>query len=69
MSEVTLKIDGMHCGACVRRVTQTLEKLDGVKVEDVTVGAARVEASDPASATPAILAALQKAGYPAHAEN
>ena len=24
MAEFTLKIDGMHCGACVRRVTQAL---------------------------------------------
>ena len=30
--EVKLQIQGMHCGACVRRVTSALEKLGGVKV-------------------------------------
>jgi copper chaperone len=56
-----LKIDGMHCGACVRRVTQTLEKTPGVKVESVAIGSAQVETADPAT----VVAALKKAGYAA----
>ena len=51
----------MHCGACVRRVTLTLEKTPGVKVGTVAIGSATIEASDPEP----VLAALQKAGYPA----
>ncbi len=58
---MTLKIDGMHCGACVRRVTLTLEKTPGVKVGTVAIGSATIEASDPEP----VLAALEKAGYPA----
>jgi copper chaperone CopZ len=27
MAEFTLKIDGMHCGSCVRRVTQALSSV------------------------------------------
>ena len=64
MSEITLAIEGMHCGACVRRVTQALQRVSGTTVEEVRVGAARVQAEDAA----ALVAALAKAGYPAHAE-
>jgi len=56
-----LKIEGMHCGACVRRVTQALEKTPGVTVESVAIGSATIETADPASA----VAALKKAGYAA----
>jgi copper chaperone CopZ len=64
MSEVTLNIDGMHCGACVRRVTQTLERIPGTEVVEVRIGAARVNAEDAAQ----VVAALAKAGYTAHPE-
>lgn len=56
-----LKIEGMHCGACVRRVTQALEKTPGVKVESVAIGSAVVETADAAAA----VAALKKAGFAA----
>ncbi|MCX6604551.1 MAG: cation transporter [Acidobacteria bacterium] len=58
---MTLKIDGMHCGTCVRRVTMTLEKTIGVTVGAVAIGSATIEAADPEP----VLAALKKAGYPA----
>jgi copper chaperone len=61
----TLRIDNMHCGACVRRVSMTLNKLPGTKVEEVQIGAARLETS---ASPDEILAALGKAGYPAHIE-
>ena len=64
MSEITLQIDGMHCGACVRRVTQALQRVPGTVVEEVRIGAARVQSEDP---TP-LLAAIAKAGYTAHPE-
>jgi copper chaperone len=41
-NQLTLHISGMHCGACVRRVTQALERIPGVTVEDVQVGLASV---------------------------
>lgn len=37
-----IKIEGMHCDGCVRRVKMALEKLPGLHVEDVAVGSAKV---------------------------
>jgi copper chaperone CopZ len=66
MSEFTLRIEGMHCGACIRRVSQALGATDGLEVKEVRVGAARVASDqDPAPVDRAV-AALAKAGYPAH---
>jgi copper chaperone len=48
MERVTLAIDGMSCGHCVRSVEQALKSLDGVAVEQVAVGTATVQ-YDPAS--------------------
>jgi copper chaperone len=43
MSErIELKIDGMHCDACVRRVGMLLKRVEGVDVEKVIVGGATV---------------------------
>jgi copper chaperone len=64
VSDITLTIEAMHCGACVRRVTQTLQRVPGTTVEEVRIGAARVQAEDSAP----LVAALAKAGYPSHAE-
>jgi copper chaperone CopZ len=64
MAELTLHIDGMHCGSCVRRVTTAVESVAGVKAVEVRVGAARIEAA-PAN-TEAVLAALAAAGFGAH---
>ncbi|SNS96560.1 Copper chaperone CopZ [Granulicella rosea] len=61
----TLKIENMHCGACVRRVTMALNKLPGTQVEEVQIGAARIATT---ATPPEILAALDKAGYPARVE-
>ena len=35
-----LRIDGMHCEACVRRVRAALEKLPGLSAVEVNLGAA-----------------------------
>ncbi len=65
MSEFTLRIEGMHCGACVRRVSQALASTPGFTVEEVRVGAARLRADvDPAPVDSAI-AAVSRAGYTA----
>jgi copper chaperone len=39
----TLKIDGMHCDACVRRVRAALSSVNGIEVKDVKVGSAEIE--------------------------
>lgn len=67
MAQVVLLIDGMHCGACVRRVTQALQAVPGVQAEEVRVGAARLEVQDPVNVEAAI-SAVGKAGYSAHQE-
>jgi copper chaperone CopZ len=72
MSEFTLQIDGMHCGSCVRRASQALAAVDGVVVNEVRIGAARLtsatEPAPPDSIIDAAIAALAKAGYTAHRE-
>jgi copper chaperone len=67
MREVTLRIENMHCEACVRRVRQALEKLEGVRAGDVRVGAARVEAPDDVAET-ALIGAVERVGYSATIE-
>lgn len=69
MSEFTLQIDGMHCGACVRRVSQALSQTEGLTVKEVRVGAARIEADQQPEAVDKAVAALAKAGYAAHPES
>jgi copper chaperone CopZ len=73
LAEITLKIDGMHCGSCVRRVGQALAAVPGVKVGEVRVGAARLTAmGEQVPADDAIglaVAAVAKAGYTAHLES
>lgn len=68
MPEFTLQIDGMHCGACVRRVSQALEATPGVVVKEVRVGAARVSSNEEPAPVDAAIAAVAKAGYTAHLE-
>jgi copper chaperone len=67
MREVTLRIQNMHCGACVQRVSQALGKIKGVQVGEVRVGAARVQAPDDMPEG-ALVSAMEKAGYPALVE-
>jgi copper chaperone CopZ len=67
MSEVNLRIDGMHCGSCIRRVTQSLQAVAGAEVEEVRLGAARVRLN-PAASAQALIAGLSKAGFAAQEE-
>lgn len=68
LSEFTLHIEGMHCGSCVRRASQALSATEGLTVKEVRVGAARIEAAEKPAAVDRAVAALAKAGYPAHLE-
>ena len=69
MAEFTLRIDGMHCGSCVRRVSQTLAAVPGVAVNEVRVGAARLIATEGPAPVDLAIAALAKAGFAAHLES
>lgn len=66
MAETTVQIDGMHCGACVRRVSAALAGVAGVTVSEVRVGAARIEAAP--ELLPAAAEAIAKAGFTPHVE-
>ena len=69
MSELTLRIDGMHCGSCVSRVSQALASVEGVVVNEVRVGAARFTSTVDPALVDLALAALAKAGYTARLES
>jgi copper ion binding protein len=63
MERVTLSIDGMTCGHCVRSVDSALKELAGVTVEQVQVGRATVS-FDPATVSSARIAqAIESEGY------
>jgi copper chaperone len=65
---VRLAIDGMHCDACVRRVTNALNGVEGVRVDSVEVGAAKV-AFDPEVVAPEeITSAVNGIGFKAQVE-
>ena len=66
--EQTLLIDGMHCGSCIRRVTQALNSAEGVEVQEVRLGAARLETTADPSVLDQAIAALSKAGFNARPE-
>ncbi len=68
MSEFTLRIDGMHCGSCIRRVSQALASAKGVQVEEVRLGAARLRTTLAPAPVDVAVAALAKAGYSARLE-
>lgn len=68
MAEFTLLIEGMHCGSCVRRVTQALNSTEGVQVSEVRLGAARLNSSNEELPVDLSIAALEKAGYRARLE-
>jgi copper chaperone len=68
MAEFILRIDGMHCGSCVRRVTQALNSAGGVEVEEVRIGAARFKSPENEPPVDAAIAALAKAGFTARLE-
>jgi copper chaperone CopZ len=69
MSEFSLRIDGMHCGSCIRRVSQALASADGITVKEVRLGAARLNSVLDPPPIDLSIAALAKAGYTARLED
>jgi len=61
MATINLHIEGMHCGSCVRRVTQTVQSIPGTTAEEVRIGAARLQADS--AKVDEILGALASAGF------
>jgi copper chaperone len=65
---LNLAIEGMHCGACVRRVTNTLQSVEGVTVNSVEVGSANVAFNAEEITAQDITAALDRNGFPARVQ-
>jgi len=66
MATLTLRIDNMHCGSCIRRVTHTLNALPNTHAKEVRIGSAHITT---AAAPGQVQQALHAAGYPAFVES
>jgi copper chaperone CopZ len=62
MKSHEITIQGMSCGHCVMHVKQALDGVDGVEVEDVQIGKAKVWFDD-ARVTKTITEKIEEAGY------
>jgi len=60
-----LSIEGMHCGACVRRVTNALQAVPGVEVGSVEVGTATITFNPNAATPEQIAGAVNGIGFTA----
>lgn len=65
---LSLSIEGMHCGACVNRVTVALKGVEGVAVGAVAVGSAKVTFDPAKSSAEEIAAVVGRIGFSAHIE-
>jgi len=65
MDALTLDIDGMSCEHCVRAVRRALEQVDGVRVDDVAIGTARVTYDPALASVEEIVDAVNDEGYSA----
>ena len=63
MQSITMQLDGMSCGHCVRSVTEALSSVEGVSVQGVRVGAAEVNYDPNVTSLHRISEALAEAGY------
>lgn len=60
-----LSIEGMHCGACVSRVTSALKGMEGVEIGTVAVGSASVKFDPTKVSVAEITAAVDRIGFSA----
>jgi len=63
MTSETLSIDGMHCDHCVEAVRTALQSLDGVSVDAVEIGRARVTYDSKVVSGEGLTEAISEAGY------
>lgn len=65
MEKIILKIDGMTCGHCVRKVEKSLKSLPGVEVAkvDLKKGTAKVKYDDSKQTVDKMNEAVREAGY------
>lgn len=63
MEHLELRIEGMSCDHCVRAVRGALEQVNGVTVEQVHVGSARVTYDPSTTTATQIVDAVNDEGY------
>jgi copper chaperone len=62
MKSHELTIQGMSCGHCIMHVKQALDAVDGLEVEDVQIGNAKVWYDDE-KVTDVLKGKVEEAGY------
>ena len=68
MKNVRLTITGMHCGGCVKSVTQVLEALDGVEKVNVDLqGYADIQFDESTVSVSQLIETIEDAGFDATA--
>ena len=66
MKNITLNIEGMHCGGCVKSVTRVLTELDGVQSADVQLeGKANVTFDENRINVAQLIEVIEDAGFDA----
>jgi copper chaperone CopZ len=63
MQEREIRIEGMSCQHCVMSVRESLQKVQGITVKVVRVGAVVFGADDPETALDRVRTAITDAGY------
>jgi copper chaperone CopZ len=63
MQEREIRIEGMTCQHCVMAVQKALDRVPGIRVKVVRVGAVVYVADDVDHADQQVRAAIQEAGY------
>ena len=67
MDVLDLGIEGMTCASCVGRVERAIRRLPGVATVAVNLGTERVRVTGADVDAATLIAAIEKAGYGAHA--
>ena len=66
MKTITLNIEGMHCGGCVKSVTQVLSELYGVQSADVQLeGKANITFDENRVNVAQLIEVIEDAGFDA----
>ncbi len=68
MSTVTLHIEGMSCGHCLKAVRQALQGIPGATVDSVQMGRATLQTTAEGPTPEALAERVTAAGYSATAE-
>jgi copper chaperone len=63
MKTQNLTIEGMSCGHCVMHVKKELSKLNGVTIENIEIGKARVQVDETQVSFEHLVKAVEEAGY------